>query len=667
MQIQQILRQRLATALEAFSKKYTPASEQSCDVDGMADMVRPTQDISHGDFQINCAMPLAKRLSANPREIATQLVQYLQVEDMCDAAEIAGPGFINLRIKSDWIANASLEMLGDERLSVQKTGAPKNIVIDFSSPNVAKPLHVGHIRSTVIGDALSRVIRFLGHNVITDNHLGDWGTQFGMVIYGYRNFLDQQAFESSPVAELLRIYRIVNGLIDYHKAIEGLEPAKRQVETAERELATARQAAENAGKADAKKANKGVVSAEKRLQSAVAAHESLSKKVAELENDSSFMDLVAQHPTIASDVLDETAKLHAGDADNLALWHKLLPHCMDEVNRVYARLNISFDHVLGESFYNPMLPGVIETLRSAGLAQQSEGAICVFLEDFDAPMIVQKQDGAFLYATTDIATLQYRQQHFAADEILYVVDFRQGDHFKKLFAVATLLGMEGIKLVHVSFGAVLDEAGRPLKTRSGTLAGLVSLLDDAVERAYEVVCSSERAERLDPPLTEQERHEIAEKVGIGAIKYADLAHHRTSDYKFSLEKMVSLDGNTSAYLQYAYARIQGILRSAELSEADILERKAKVICGHPAERSLLMSILRLEEVLVYVREEYAPNLLVDYLYEIAKGLSAMYEHCWVLKAEDPELRESRLAIVTLAGRTLRKGLELLGIGTVPRM
>lgn len=664
MQIQQVLRQRLALALRTFSTNYP---QQEADFDELAEMVRATQDPSHGDFQINSAMPLAKRVGRNPRVIAAQIVEHLTIDDLCGPAEIAGPGFINLRLKDQWIADAAQTMLGDDRLSVQQTSDPKTIVIDYSSPNVAKPLHVGHIRSTVIGDALARVIRFLGHNVITDNHLGDWGTQFGMVIYGYRNFLNAQAFQSHPVGELLRIYRIVNGLIEYQKSLASIEPSRNLMQACQGELNVATAGAQQAPAKEAKKAKKQQAAAEKRLQSAQQTLASLETKVSERQADADFMAMVQQHSTIAGDVLDETAKLHEGDADNLALWEKLLPHCMDEVNRIYTRLNVQFDHILGESFYNPMLPGVIETLRKADLAQESEGATCVFLEGFDAPMIVQKQDGAFLYATTDLATLQYRQQDFKADEILYVVDFRQADHFRKLFSVASLLGMDDMKLVHVSFGAVLDESGRPLKTRSGTLAGLVTLLDDAVQRAFDVVCATERAERLDPPLSEMEKQEISEIVGIGAIKYADLAHHRTSDYKFSLEKMVALDGNTSAYVQYAYARIQGILRSAGLSEQEIIQRRDTVICGEKAERSLLISLLRTEEVLELVRQEYAPNLLVDYLYEIAKGLAVMYEQCMVLKAEDESLRNSRLAIVTLAGRTLRKGLELLGIGIVPRM
>ncbi len=635
-------------------------------------MVRPTQDPKFGDFQANCAMPLGKQLGKPPREVAAEIVAKLDVEDLCEPPSIAGPGFINLRLREDWIAAIASQTLSDDRCGVQPTADRKRFLLDYSSPNVAKPMHVGHIRSTVIGDSLTRILRFLGHETITDNHLGDWGTQFGMVIYGYRNFLNADAFQREPVPELLRIYQIVNALIDYRKALGSVGEAKRRAEAMEADIKEARAAAEAAAPAEAKKAHKAVAALERRSRAAAEEVEALQTKIRAVEDDPELRTLAEQHPQIAVAVLEETAKLHAGDEENLRLWKQLLPYCMDEINRVYERLDIRFDHTLGESFYHAMLPGVVEQLRARGLAAESEGAVCVFLEGFDAPMIVQKQDGAYLYATTDLATLEYRRETFRPDEILYVVDFRQGDHFKKLFAAAAQLGIADAKLVHVSFGTVLDQAGRPLKTRSGTLAGLVGLLDDAVARAYEVVCSSEQAERLNPPLSEQEKREIADCVGIGAIKYADLAHHRTSDYKFSLEKMVSLDGNTAAYVQYAYARVQGILRGAETSEAEICARAEKkkdrvMVAGQPAERSLLLSLLQFEEVLQQVREEYAPNLLVDFLYDIAKKLAVMYEQCPVLKAEDAETRASRLAIVTLAARILRQGLQLLGIGVVPRM
>lgn len=657
MQIKTLISQRLADAIAAVS----PA-----DVD-LAAMVRPTQDKSLGDFQINAAMSLAKKLKTAPRQVAQQLVDALSIADVAESTEIAGPGFINLRLRDQWICEQASAMLASETLGITPTSSPARVVIDYSSPNVAKPMHVGHIRSCFIGDALARVMRYLGHHVITDNHLGDWGTQFGMVIYGYRNFLNLAVFAEKPVPELLRVYRIVNTLIEYKQAEESLPAAQTQLATIQAEASAAARQLETAAADQVKKLKKAAAAAEKRVQAAASRLRGLHSKIEAVQQDQTLSQLVEQHSEIANAVLLETAKLHSGDRGNVELWKQLLPYCMDEINRVYDRLKIEFDYVLGESFYHSMLPGVVQQLRDAGLAKDSEGAVCLFLPEFDSPMIVQKKDGAFLYATTDLATIAYRQEAFQPDEILYVVDFRQADHFQKLFAAAKLMGFTDLQLVHVSFGTVLDQTGKPLKTRSGTLAGLTSLLDDAVGRAFEVVCDPERTQKIEPPLGDDEKKQIAECVGVGAIKYADLAHHRTSDYKFSLDKMVSLDGNTSAYVQYSYARIQGILRSAGLSEEDVIERGHAFVCPIAAERELLVSLLRLEEVLSQVREEYAPNLLVDYLYEIAKGFASMYEQCPVLKAEDDVLRNSRLAIIALAGRVLRQGLALLGIGVVSRM
>ncbi len=657
MQIKNLISQRLADAIAAVSPDHVE----------LAAMVRPTQDKSLGDFQINTAMSLAKQLKCAPRQIAEQLVDVLSIADIAVSTEIAGPGFINLRLRDPWICEQASEMLASETLGITPTTSPARIVIDYSSPNVAKPMHVGHIRSCFIGDALARVMRYLGHHVTTDNHLGDWGTQFGMVIYGYRNFLKPDVFAETPVPELLRVYRIVNTLIEFRQAEESLPAAQTLLDNTQAEAKAAAQQLETAASNQVKKLKKAAAAADKRVQATANRLRGLHHKIETVQQDQALNQLAEQHPEIANAVLLETAKLHEGDPGNVDLWKQLLPYCMDEINRVYDRLKIEFDYVLGESFYHPMLPGVVQQLRDAGLAKDSEGAVCLFLPEFDSPMIVQKKDGAFLYATTDLATIAYRQETFHPDEILYVVDFRQSEHFQKLFAAAKLMGFTDLQLVHVSFGTVLDQTGKPLKTRSGTLAGLTSLLDDAVDRAFKVVCDPERTQKIEPPLGDEEKKQIAECVGVGAIKYADLAHHRTSDYKFSLDKMVSLDGNTSAYVQYSYARIQGILRSAGLSEEDIIDRRHTLVCPVAAERELLVSLLRLEEVLSQVREEYAPNLLVDYLYEIAKGFASMYEQCPVLKAEDDALRNSRLAIIALAGRVLRQGLALLGIGVVSRM
>lgn len=660
MQILPLLSERLADVLSLLCP----------DALEMAQLVRPTQDPAHGDFQINCAMPLAKRMGKSPRDVAGLLLEKIRLDDICQSAEIAGPGFINLKLRDAWICQAVEQMHVSSRLGVDRVAKPLRIVIDYSSPNVAKPMHVGHIRSTVIGDSLAKILRFLGHDVITDNHLGDWGTQFGMIIYGYRHFLDAAAFRVAPVPELLRIYRLVNGLIDFGKAKERLPLLEQEVAAAGISLKNLQAQSSSASPEEVKKQAKHVATVERKLRSLEEELTALRQKIAANEADKSLMQLADKHPHIGSAVLEETAKLHAGDSDNVQLWNSLLPYCMDEINRVYKRLNVRFDHVLGESFYHDMLPGVVERLEQLGLATESEGAICVFLEGFDAPMIVRKQDGAFLYSTTDLATLLYRKEHFKPDQILYVVDFRQGDHFQKLFAVAPRIGLAGVDLKHVSFGTVLDESGRPLKTRSGSLAGLEGLLDEAVDKAYQVVCNNDRLTKMDPPISEAEKREIAERVGIGAIKYADLAHHRTSDYKFSLDKMVAMDGNTAAYIQYAFARTQGVLRAVphpHLSTHTSMGSAARVVCPTETERGLLLLLLRYDEVLNQVANEHAPNMLIDYLYELAKGLSVFYEHCPVLKAEEADVRSSRITIVTLLGRTLKHGLELLGIDVVARM
>ena len=634
-----------------------------------AAMIRPTADPKHGDYQCNCAMPLSKELGRNPREVAATIVENLKVDDLCLAPQIAGPGFINLTLKDEYLSEKTRTLLGDERCGVEPVEGEKSIVIDFSSPNVAKPMHVGHIRSTVIGDALARSLRFLGYKVITDNHLGDWGTQFGIIIYGYKHFGDPDVVEADPVQELTKLYRIVHQLIEYRKAKRSLENLEEAIVEAQRAVDQASAAVDLAEGVKLKSAKKSLASAERRLQSSLSARRSAEQKVEGVESDPIWADRAAQHPEIDQLVLEETAKLHRGDPGNLALWEKFLPHCKDEINRVYDRLNVEFDHTLGESFYHSRLKRVVDRLRDAGLAKESDGAICVFLDEFDAPMIVQKQDGAYLYATTDLATLQYRLEEFDPSEILYVVDTRQSEHFEKLFAVADQFGLADIKLVHVNFGTVLGEDGKPMKTRSGSLIGLESLLDGAVDRAKQVVCDSDRLTSFDPPMDIAEQEMIAEVVGIGAIKFADLSHHRTSDYRFNLEKMVALDGNTSAYVQYSYARTQKILENAQKAEQDVVEMVEEhgIKITHPAERHLALMLMKLEEALVTLHKDYAPNQLVDYLLDTAKAYSKFNENCHVLRAETPQSQATRLALVCLAGRTLQLGLDLLGIGVVPRM
>jgi len=665
MQILDQLRQRFVAALTVVLADYPHHVDEAT---ALSQMVRPTTDPRHGDYQANCAMPLAKTIGKNPRDVAAGIVAALAISDLCEPAELAGPGFINLRMKNAYLGKKLGELLTHHSAGVSPDPEPKTIVIDYSSPNVAKPMHVGHIRSTVIGDSLAKILRCLGHRVITDNHLGDWGTQFGMVIYGFKHFGDESALADAPVAELSRLYKVVNRLIEYHQAVAGCSAAKDAVTQMERVVAEShKQAAAATDPKEKKHAAKAVVQNERKLASLVEQVEKLQSSIQGVADDPVLSKVASEHREIASAVLEETAKLHRGDKENLELWNRFLPYCKDEINRVYERLNITFDYTMGESFYHEMLAGVVTELRQSGLASDSEGAVCVFVQGFDAPMIVQKRDGAFLYATTDLATLAYRRDEFKPDEILYVVDTRQSDHFNKLFAVSKLLGFATTRLVHVNFGTVLGDDGKPFKTRSGSSVGLESLLNDAVSRAMSVVCDPERTSRVEPPLDDAEMKRIANAVGHGAIKYADLSHHRTSDYKFDLEKMVSLDGNTSAYIQYAYARVQGILNRGDTNEFEIAETNASIIVDHPAERALVLQLLRFGESLRQVRADYAPNFLVDYLYETAKAYAVFNDGCPVLKADTAESVASRLALVAATGKVLRSGLQLLGIEVVPRM
>ena len=650
--------------------------------------IRPTADAAHGDYQCNAAMSLQAVLQRPPRQIAQSIVDALKLDDLCEPPTIAGPGFINLRLQPAALAGGLITMLRADSLPVTQDPAPARILIDYSSPNVAKPMHVGHIRSTVIGDCLSRTYRAMGHDVLTDNHLGDWGTQFGMILYGYKHFGDPQKVRQNPVPELSALYRRVNRLIGYHAALRsiadhpadqaGAAAAVRQAESA---LQEAKQDPTVTPK-DLKKLNKRVASARTRLGAMEARLQSLQTEVAAIQADPVLGAVADQHADIAAAVLRETAKLHHGDPENRRLWGEFLPHCRDEIDRVYARLGVTFDMTLGESTYHDQLPGVIETLRAADRLKTSNGAGCVFIEGFESPMIVQKSDGAFLYSTTDLATLRSRVIDHGPDEILYVVDSRQAEHFDKLFALAELFGAGDVRLVHVSFGTVLGPDGRPMKTRSGSLIGLESLLDDAVAAAAAVVRDPVRLARHDPPMQEAELQRVAEAVGIGAVKYADLSHHRTSDYKFDLAKMVDLQGNTSAYIQYSHARTTSILkRYAEHcaasgggeSPAEALEdvlgsaEVAGMVIDDPAERALALQLTRLEEALGAVRQSDAPNHLCDYLYQTARSYSVFNDTCRVIGGDDAAVTRSRLILVYLTGKVLAAGLGCLGIETVPRM
>ncbi|MGD9636608.1 MAG: arginine--tRNA ligase, partial [Pirellulales bacterium] len=552
----------------------------------------------------------------------------------------------------------------------------RTIVLDYSSPNVAKPMHVGHIRTTVIGDSLYRILKFLGHNTISDNHLGDWGTQFGMIIYGYKHFLDKAAFAAKPIDELSRLYRLVHALVDYRETREGAIPALGlKIEEAEKRVAKLDAQAAPTDPKELKKAAKQLEGAKQQFAELETELAALESKLASVESDPQLGPLLEPHRHIARDVLLETAALHSGDATNLELWRKILPFGMAEMEIIFERLGVSFDHTLGESFYQDRLRGVVKDLIDKGLARESEGAICVFLLDQPAPMIIQKKDGAFLYATTDLATIQYRMSEWRPDAILYVVDHRQSLHFEQLFAAARLWGYGNVELQHIAFGTVLGDDGRPFKTRSGTNVGLASLLDEAVERAYKIVCDNDDS-RPEPLLSEENRRTVADRIGIGAIKYADLAHNRTSDYVFSYDKMLAMTGNTAAYMQYSYARVKSIFEKAEVSGIGF-QVSGKTDTRHltpdtfllttPHERALALALLQFSEALDRVVADYRPNHLTAYLFELASRYSEFFENCPVIKAETNELRISRLRLCDLTARTLQRGLNLLGIETVERM
>jgi arginyl-tRNA synthetase len=582
------LHRRFATALTGLADN--PAE--------LLAQVRASQDPKSGDYQANCAMPLGKRLGKPPREIAAEIVSRLQIDDLCEKPEIAGPGFINLRLRSDFVSQQASAALADKRIGVPMVENPRIYIVDYSAPNVAKPMHVGHIRSTVIGDCLYRTLKFLGHKTIGDNHLGDWGTQFGMIIHGYRH----------P---------------DVRKEVEA------------------------GGKID----NLG-------LYGALYAH---------------MNHLADEDPFVRSLVLAVTAKLHAGDQDNLKLWEEIRTQSLKDIKRVYDRLGVRFDEQLGESFYHDRLAAVVEDLSKEGIARESEGATGVFFKEDEPPFLIRKQDGAFLYATTDLATIQYRMETWHPNAILYVVDHRQSLHFEHLFATARLWHPEwaNVELKHVSFGTVLGKDGKPFKTRSGDTVGLESLLDEGVSRALAIVSDNDGAKPNGPELSPEERKKIAEAVGIGALKYADLSQNRTSDYVFDYDKMLAMNGNTATYMQYAHARVRGIFIKGKKQLGESAKSSAgapaTITVSHPAERGLALAALQLSEAIDLVLADYRPNQLTSYLFELANHFSTFYENCPVLKAETPELLHSRLALCDLTAKVLRQGLELLGIEVVERM
>lgn len=646
------------SALQEIRARFTPVlAALSDDVESSLSMIRSSQDPKFGDFQANCAMPLAKKSGMPPRDLAQQMVDQVQLDDLCETIEVAGPGFINLKLRTDWLQDQARQVVSDERLGVHHV-EPKKIVIDYSSPNVAKPMHVGHLRSSVIGNCLERVLRFLGHEVISDNHIGDWGTQFGMIIYGYRHFVDEAAYRQEPVAELARLYRLVNQISDYHEASAKQPAIEDQISSVSAQITEVEESDEEAKKK--KKTLKKLRSELSGLQETLAGMQARQEAI---NSDSELQKLAAQHVDIARLARLETAKLHSGDQENRALWEEFLPECLNALDHVYAKLGVSFDKTLGESFYQPMLADVVADLKEKGLATDSDGAVCVFAEGNDAPFIVQKSDGAYTYATTDLATIRYRVEEFGSQVMLYVVDTRQSEHFKLLTDTARRWGYDHVEIQHVNFGTVLGDDRRPFKTRSGDTVGLESLLDEAVARAHEVVVENDPSGNLD----EETRRAVAEAVGIGGIKYADLHHNRESDYVFSWEKMLARHGDTATYIQYANARINGIFRKGGVDLESLRSHKDSLRLEQAAERALTIQLLSFADVLAVVEREMRPNALTQFLFETADRFSTFYQECPVLKEEDEHVRISRLLLCDLTTRTLTQGLSLLGIDAPEQM
>ena len=645
MNLLNTVRDRFAAALAGMVTDVAPVLE----------MIRPAQDAKFGDFQANFAMPLSKQLGKPPREIAQMAVDRLEISDLCEPAEIAGPGFINLRLRDEFIAQRISVIAGDDRLGVQPTHALRNIVVDFSGPNVAKPMHVGHLRSTVIGDAICKTLRFAGHHVTSDNHIGDWGTQFGMIIYGYRYLRDDVAFAENSVGELARLYKLVNTLSDYQNSVAKLPDLEQTAATLKTQLAVQEVSAGND-----EKTKKQLGSIHKQLAAADEAVKNTGNTISSVESNLDLHRLSQSHPGIARLARDETVKLHTGDAENNRLWNKFLPDCLEALNRISQRLGIEFDLALGDSFYNPMLPDVVSSLKAKNLAIESEGATCVFIEGNAAPFIVQKTDGAFTYATTDLATIQYRRETLKADEMLYVVDKRQSEHFHQLFATAALWGMNDARFQHVSFGTVMGKDGKPYKTRSGDTVGLESLLDEAITRARRIVDENDDR-RETPMLSSDDRAAVAEIVGIGGIKYADLHHNRDSDYIFDWDKMLATTGDTATYMQYAYARICGIFRKLEVDRITLASKNSTILLTTPEERRLALQLLMFGASIDGMLQDYRPHTLTSWLFETADAFSKFYDRCSVQDAESTELRHSRLILCDLMARALRTGLSLLGI------
>jgi arginyl-tRNA synthetase len=531
-----------------------------------------------GDYQYNGVMKLAKQLKKNPREIATQIIEHIDTTDVINKVEVAGPGFINIWLNNSWLSTEANRILEDKRVGVGYVETPQKVIVDYSGPNMAKQMHVGHLRSSIIGDTLATLLEFLGNDVIRQNHIGDWGTQFGMLIA----YLEEQNTDgnSQELKDLEQFYKDAKVRFD-------------------------------------------------------------------------------QSETFANKAREYVVKIQNGDKHCLTLWQSFINASLGHCEEIYEKLNVNLtrDDVRAESFYNKQLPKVIETLQEKNISTTSNGAECVFLEGDETPIIVQKGDGGFLYATTDLAALTFRNQELNADRICYVVDARQAQHFKQVFSIAKQAGMvkESVALEHIGFGTMMDKSGKPFKTRDGGTVKLVDLLDEAIIRARDAIKDRDVH-------SEEELESVAKAIGIGAVKYADLSISRESNYIFSWDKMLSFEGNTSLYMQYAYARIQSILRKHNA------EIRGKIIIGDEIEHRLALMLLKFEDTLTKASIDATPHTITGYLYDVVTLFMKFYELNPILKEGiDEQTKMSRLQLATLTGDVIKKGLEILGIDVVEKI
>ncbi len=549
-------------------------------------VVKPSARPEFGDYQANGIMGAAKKLKTNPRELAEKVLKHIDCADKVEKIEVAGPGFLNIYLKSDWISKQAEKILVSDSLGIDKTTQSQTVVIDYSGPNLAKEMHVGHLRSTIIGDAMAHILTFMGHKVIRQNHVGDWGTQFGMLLTLMEEIKESDHELSMQLSDLEKFYQ---------------------------------------------------------------------KAKIRFDEDANFAETARKN----------VVKLQLGDAEFLTLWEQFITVSLAHCDDIYQSLNVSLsrEDVMAESAYNDDLPNVIIDLDKQGLLTKEQGAQCVFMDEFKGkedkvvPMIVQKSDGGYLYATTDLAALRYRHNKLAMDRGIYFVDARQNLHLKQVFTAAKKAKFvpPDTQLEHMAFGTMMGNDGKPFKTRTGGTVKLIDLLNEAEQRAFTLVTEK------NPDLDEASREKIAKTVGIGAVKYADLSRNRTSDYVFNWDTMLSFEGNTAPYLQYAYARIQSIFRKAGMINTD-----AAILLAEPAERDLALKLLQLSEVVEVVAKDGTPNLLCNYLFEVAGKFMSFYEACPIMRADEP-VKQSRLKLAQLTATTLKTGLGLLGIDVLEKM